>query len=411
VADPTVVDPEDAPSPLAGIRVLDCGQLIAAGMLGMLLADFGADVVKVEHPGSGDPLRSFGRRRGDRPLYWQHLARNKRSITLALNRAEGQVLFRRLLESAAPDVVIESFRPGTLERWGLGPDELGRIRPGLILARISGFGQTGPYRDRPGFGTLAESMSGFAHMTGQRGGPPTLPPIALADSVAALYGAIGVLLALRARGTGEDPVVQVVDASLLDSLFSLLGNQLIEFDQLGVVAARDGNRAPTSAPRNLYPTRDERWVAIVAPTPNVWERLVRALEQPGWAADPRFATNTDRLEHVDELDAVIAAWTAARTRDDVLAELIGAEVPVAPVADMSDLAVDPHLRARGMVVSVDEPELGSVTMPGIVPRLSRTPGSIRRPAPSKGASNEEIYAGLLGMSTEEITELRVAGVI
>jgi crotonobetainyl-CoA:carnitine CoA-transferase CaiB-like acyl-CoA transferase len=254
-------------------------------------------------------------------------------------------------------------------------------------------------------------MSGFAHMTGQREGPPTLPPIALADSVAALYGTVGVLLALRAREAGAGPTMQVVDVNLLDSLFSLLGNQLIEFDQLGVIATRDGNRAPTSAPRNLYPTREGRWVAIVAPTPNVWERLVKVIGQPAWADDPRFATNATRLEHVDELDAVIAAWTAARTRDEVLAALIEAEVPVAPVADMSDLAVDTHLRERSMVVSVHEPELGSVTMPGVVPRLSLTPGSIRRPAPSQGASNVEIYAGLLGMSTEEIAALKDSGVI
>jgi len=397
--------------PLAGIRVLDCGQLIAGGMLGMLLGDFGADVIKVEHPGPGDPLRSFGRRRGSVPLYWKHLSRNKRSITLALNREEGQALFRQLVAKVEPDVVIESFRPGTLERWGLGPDVLGAIRPGLIVARVSGFGQTGPYRERPGFGTLAESMSGFAHMTGQRDGPPTLPPIALADSIAALYGTVGVLLALRARDTPGGPPVLVVDASLLDSLFSLLGNQLIEYDQLGIIAGRDGNRAPTSAPRNLFATRDDHWVAIVAPTPNVFDRLLNAIGHPELASDPRFSSNEARLENVEALDAVIAEWAAQRSRDDILDLLVAAEVPVAPVADMAALAVDPHLLAREMVVSVDDPDLGRVRMPGIVPRLPQTPGSIRSSAPAHGSSNEEVYSTMLGLPSSEIARLKSSGTI
>jgi crotonobetainyl-CoA:carnitine CoA-transferase CaiB-like acyl-CoA transferase len=397
--------------PLTGIRVLDCGQLIAGGMLGMMLGDFGGDVIKVEHPGPGDPLRSFGRRRGDVPLYWKHLSRNKRSITLALNKEEGQALFRQLVATVQPDVIIESFRPGTLERWGLGPDALGAIRPGLILARVSGFGQTGPYRERPGFGTLAESMSGFAHMTGQRDGPPTLPPIALADSIAALYGTVGVLLALRARDTPGGLRVQVVDASLLDSLFSLLGNQLIEYDQLGIVASRDGNRAPTSAPRNLFATRDGLWVALVAPTPNVFMRLVQAIGHPELADDPRFSSNASRLENVVALDEVIADWAAQQSRDEIVDQLVAAEVPVAPVADMAMLAVDPHLVARDMVVSIDDPELSSVKMPGIVPRLSVTPGSIRSSAPTHGSSNEEVYTTMLGLPSSEIARLKSSGTI
>jgi formyl-CoA transferase len=406
---PLQTDPH--PGALAGIHVLDCGQLIAGGMVGMLLADFGADVIKIEHPVDGDPLRSFGRRRGTSPLYWRFLARNKRSITLALNTPDGQRVFRRLVAATSADIVIESFRPGTMERWGLGQEVLEDIRAGLILVRLSGYGQTGPYRARPGFGTLAEAMSGFAEMTGQADGPPTLPPIALADSVAALYATVGVLVALRARDGAVGVHGQTVDASLLDSLFSLLGNQLIEYDQLGIVARRDGNRAPTSAPRNLYRTADGRWVAIAAPTRNVFERLMRTLARPDLVEDPRFATNEARLANVDAIDEVVAAWVSTRERPAVLRLLVNAEVPVAPVADMAELADDPHLVERGTIASVADQELGVVRMPGVVPRLTASPGTIRRPAPDHGAANEEVYRGILGMSASELAALRGAKII
>jgi crotonobetainyl-CoA:carnitine CoA-transferase CaiB-like acyl-CoA transferase len=396
---------------LAGLTVIDAGQLIAGPMIGMILGDFGADVIKIEHPKGGDPLRTFGKMRGTAPLYWRFLSRNKRSVNLALNSAPGQDLFRRLISETQPDVMIESFRPGTLERWGLGYEHLRELDPGLILVRVSGFGQTGPYRERPGFGTLAEAMSGFAHMTGEADGPPTLPPIPLADSVAALYGTIGALLALRVRDGSADGRGQVVDASLLESLFTLLGNQLVEFDQLGVVAQRNGNRAPTSAPRNLYPTADGSWVAIAAPTRNVVERLFRLIDRPELIDDVRFVSNEARLSHVEALDEIVVAWTSGRTRDDALRALVGAEVPAAPVADMADLADDPHLVERGAVTAVDDPELGRVRMPGIAPRLSQSPGSIRRSAPEQGSANDEIYRGRLGLTAAELASLRDSGVI
>ena len=399
------------PMPLSGVTVIDCGQLIAGPMIAMLLADFGADVIKVENPAGGDPLRSFGKRRGSVPLYWKYLSRNKRSITLALNRPEGQALFRRVVSAVQPDVIIESFRPGTLERWGIGSDCLSELAPGVILVRVSGFGQAGPYRDRPGFGTLAEAMSGFAHMTGQPDGPPTLPPIPLADCVAALYATVGVLLALRVREVSPDGLGQVVDAALFESLFALLGYQLIEYDQLGLVARRNGNRAPTSAPRNLYPTADGLWVAVAASTQSIAERLFAAIGQKHLIDDPRFATNEARLEHVDEVDAIVTAWTSQRTRDEALADLIAAEVAAAPVADMADLACDPHLVARGAIATVDDPDLGTVRMPGVLPQLSRTPGAIRRPAPSQGDANHDVYTGILGVAEPELRELRDAGVI
>ncbi len=396
---------------LGGLTVIDCGQLIAGPMIGMMLGDFGADVIKIEHPKGGDPLRTFGRKRGTAPLYWRYLARNKRSVNLALNTSAGQELFCRLIAATQADVVIESFRPGTLERWGLGYERLRELSPGVILVRVSGFGQTGPYRQRPGFGTLAEAMSGFAHMTGHPDGPPTLPPIPLADSVAALYAATGVLLALRVRDASKERRGQVIDASLLESLFSLMGNQLIEFDQLGLVAQRDGNRAPTSAPRNLYPTADGTWVAIAAPTKNVVERLFRLIGRPELVRDPRFSTNEARLANVAALDTIISGWTSQRSRENALDALVGAEVPAANVATMAELAVDPHLLERGAVTVVDDPELGQVRMPGIVPRLSETPGSIRRPAPAQGSADDEIYRGLLGLSDIELAGLREAEVI
>jgi formyl-CoA transferase len=375
----------------------------------MVLGDFGADVIKVEHPAGGDPLRDFGRKRNGVPLFWQQLARNKRSVTLALNKPSGQDLFRRLIRTTQADVVIETFRPGTFEKWGLGYDQLAAERPGLVLVRISGFGQTGPYRERPGFGTLAEAMSGFSDLTGQPDGPPTLPPIALADSVAALYAAFGLMVALRERdrsGRGQE-----VDVSLLESLFSLHGNQLLEYDQLGHVAKRIGSRALTSAPRNLYPTSDGKYVAVAAATQVVVERLAKAIGQPELVADPRFATNDDRLEHVEELDEVVSAWMIGHSRDEAMRILVEAEVPAAPVLNMEDLAGDPHLRERDAIVEVETDELGPVRMPGIFPRLGLTPGAIRRSSPQKGAANDEVYRELLQLDQDEMEQLRNEGVI
>ena len=397
--------------PLSGLTVIDCGQLVAGPMIGMILADFGADVIKVENPAGGDPLRTFGAPRDGIPLYWKFLSRNKRSLNLALNTPAGQDLFVRLVEKTQADVVIEAFRPGTMERWGLGYDQLRQVDPGLILVRVSGFGQTGPYRGRPGFGTLSEAMSGFAHMTGQPDGPPTLPPIALADSVTALYAASGVLLALRVRDASEDGRGQMIDASLLESLFSFLGNQLVEYDQLGVVAQRIGNRAPTSAPRNLYPTADGKWIAISGTTQSVVRRLFDLMGRPGLLLDPRFSTPRARVVNVESLDEIVAAWLAQRTRDDALALLVDAEVPAAPVSDMADLAEDPHLLERKAIVSVDDADLGPIRMPAVLPRLTDTPGTIRHAGPRQGNANEDVYQGLLGLSASDVAQLHADGVL
>ncbi|MPZ74647.1 MAG: CoA transferase [Nitriliruptorales bacterium] len=397
--------------PLTGVTVIDCSQLVAGPMVGMLLADFGADVIKIEHPATGDPLRAFGKSRNGVGLYSKFLHRNKRPVNLALNRPAGQDLFVRLLETTRADVVIEAFRPGTLERWNLGYDRLAAANPGVVVVRISGFGQTGPYRDRPGFGTLAEAMSGFAHMTGQPDGPPTLPPIPLADSIAALYSALGVVLALRARDASPDGRGQVVDTALLEGLFSFHGNQLLEFDQLGEIAQRHGNRAPTSSPRNLYRTADDRWVAIAGSADSVAGRLFTAMGRTDLNEHPHFVNNTARLAHADEVDEVVAQWVAGIKRDDLLALLVAAHVPVAPVADMADLSDDPHLAARGAIAEVPDDELGPLRMPGVLPRLSHTPGVIRHAGSPQGSATAEIYGGLLGLDESEIARLRADGIV
>ena len=397
--------------PLSGITVIDCSQLVAGPFVGMLLADFGANVIKVEHPKTGDPLRNFGKAKDGIGLFAKYLHRNKQPINLALNRPAGQELFLRLVATTQADVVIEAFRPGTLERWNIGYDKLSEANPGVVLVRISGFGQTGPYRDRPGFGTLAEAMSGFAHMTGQPDGPPTLPPIPLADSVGALYSTIGTLLALRARDASPDGRGQVVDTSLLEGLFSFHGNQMIEFDQLGHIAQRHGNRAPTSSPRNLYRTADDRWVAIAGSADSVATRLFVAMGRPELNEHPHFHNNMARLANPDEVDQVVAHWVAGMKRDELMALLVAAEVPVAPVADMADLSEDPHLAARGAIAQVADDELGTIRMPEVLPRLSATPGRIRHAGQPQASGNDDIYRGLLGLADDEVEALRTDGII
>jgi len=379
-------------------------------MVATLLADFGADVIKVENPSGGDQMRFFGRLKNGRPLHWQLMGRNKRSITLALSNPDGQALFLKLVEATKADVVIESFRPGTFERWGLTYDRLRAANKGVCFVRVSGFGQSGPYRDRPGFGTLAEAMSGFANAVGPAGGPPTLPPFPLADSVAALYAAYGVMVALYHRDLHKGGTGQLLDISLLEPLFSLLGPHMVEFDQLGVVATRNGNRTG-SAPRNTYPTKDNRWIAIAASTQKIAERLFNVMGQPELIDDPRFSTNPNRVLNVEELDRIVAAWVAERTQDEVTDLLMEAEVAVAPILDMADLAEDPQLRHRGAIATVDDPDLGPVRMPNVLPALSATPGSIRRSAPRLGEHNWEIYHDVLRLSEDEIETLKASGTI
>lgn len=392
--------------PLEGIRVVEAATLFAAPLAGMLLGDYGADVVKIEHPRRPDPARSHGPSKDGAGLWFKALARNKRLVTLDLSQPAGRDLFLTLAERA--DVVLENFRPGTLERWGLGPDELAAVNPRLVLARVSGFGQTGPYASRPGFGTLAEALSGFAALNGEPDGPPLLPPLALADGVAALATAFAIMVALRARGqTGQG---QVIDTSLVEPLMTLLGPQVTAFDLLGELQPRTGNRSSHNAPRNVYRTADGSWVAVSASATSIAERVLRLVGRADLTEQPWFATGSGRVVHVDEIDGAVAAWIAARPRDEVLAAFEAAEAAIAPVYDARDILADPQLAALGAIVSVADEELGAVKMTNVISRLSATPGEIRRTGGLHGADTAEVL-GELGVSADELARLRQDGVV
>jgi crotonobetainyl-CoA:carnitine CoA-transferase CaiB-like acyl-CoA transferase len=392
--------------PLEGIRVVEAATLFAAPIAGMLLGDYGADVIKIEHPRRPDPARGHGPSKDDIGLWFKTLGRNKRLVTLDLSQPDGRDLFLRLAERS--DVVLENFRPGTLERWGLGWDELSAVNPRLVLARVSGFGQTGPYAGRPGFGTLAEAMSGFAALNGEPDGPPLLPPLALADGVAALATAFAIMVALRAREeTGRG---QVVDTSLVEPLLTLLGPQVTAYDLLGELQPRTGNRSSHNAPRNVYRTSDDAWVAVSASATSIAERVMRLVGRDDLAAQPWFATGAGRAAHVEEIDAAVAGWIAERTRDEVLAAFEAAEAAIAPIYNAHDLLADPQLAAVDAFVSIDDDELGPITMTNMISRLSDTPGGIERTGAAHGADTAAVLAEV-GVDDVELERLRAAGVV
>ena len=374
--------------PLDGIRVLDLSRLVAGNMLSLQLADFGAEVIKLE-PERGDPLRHWNER--GIPAYWKVYGRNKKSVRLELRTEQGRQRFTKLLETA--QVVIESFRPGVMEAAGFGPEEIRAINPKIVMVRVSGWGQTGPYRDRPGFGSLVEAISGFAAKNGFDDKPPALPNMALADMVAGLSGAFAVMVALREaeRPGGEG---QVIDLSLLEPLHSILGPDAVLYRLTGKVPPRSGNRASITAPRNIYRTKDDGWVALSASTQDMAQRLFRAIGRADMIDDPRFRTNSDRLDHVDEVDAVIQDFIGQRTLAENLAFFEAAEVTVGPVYDPPGFMADPHVIGRGVLVEMPDADMGSVPMHGVVPRLSRTPGAIRRGAPKLGADEAEVFGGI-----------------
>jgi crotonobetainyl-CoA:carnitine CoA-transferase CaiB-like acyl-CoA transferase len=370
----------------------------------MLLADYGADVIKLEHPARVDPARGHGPSKDGEGLWFKALARNKRLATLDLSKPGGRALFLQLSERS--DVVLENFRPGTLERWGLGPDELWAVNPRLVVARVTGFGQTGPYARRAGFGTLAEAMSGFAALNGEPGRPPLLPPFALADGVAALATAFAILVALRAREqTGRG---QVVDTSLIEPLMTLLGPQLTAYDLLGELQPRTGNRSTHNAPRNVYRTADDRWVAVSASAGSIAERVMKLVGRSELAEQSWFATGSGRAAH-PEVDEAVAAWIAGRRRDEVLAAFEQAEAAIAPIYDARDVLADPQLAALGSIATVDDP-LGALKMPNVVSRLSDTPGEIRHAGRAHGADTAAIFAEL-GVGEDELERLRGEGVV
>ena len=392
--------------PLEGIRVVEAATLFAAPLAGMLLGDYGAEVIKIEHPQRPDPARGHGPSKDGAGLWFKALARNKRLVTLDLSKREGAELFLRL--GAGSDVVLENFRPGTLERWGLGWEELSAVNPRLVLARVSGFGQTGPYASRPGFGTLAEAMSGFAALNGEPEGPPLLPPLALADGVAGLATAIGVLAALRARElTGRG---QVVDTSLVEPLLTLLGPQVTAYDLLGELQPRTGNRSSHNAPRNVYRTADGSWVAVSASATSIAARVLRLVGRPDLLEEPWFATGSGRVAHVDEIDAAVSAWIGERSRDEVVAAFEASEAAIAPVYDARDILADPQLAAIDAIATVDDEELGPIRMPNVIARLSDTAGEIRHAGGRPGADTDAVL-GELGLGREELARLREAGVV
>jgi crotonobetainyl-CoA:carnitine CoA-transferase CaiB-like acyl-CoA transferase len=392
---------------LAGITVVDVSTLFAGPLAATILGDFGADVIKIEHPAKGDPSRGHGPAKNGVPLWWTLLGRNKRCVTLNLSRPAGADLLKRLLAGA--DVLIENFRPGTLERWGLGPDVLLELNPRLVIARVTAFGQFGPYASRPGFGTLAEAMSGFAAITGEPDGPPTLPPFGLADGIAAIAAAQAVTTALLARHTTG--AGQVIDLAIIEPILTLLGMQPMVYDQLGTVQGRTGNRSVNNAPRNTYRSRDGKWLAVSTSAQAVAERVLRLVGHPEVLDEPWFAAGATRAQHADLLDGYVGDWIAARDAADVIAAFEAAEAAIAPIHDIADVFTDPQYAALGTLRAVEDPVLGPVRMQNVLYRLSATPGDIKWTGPALGAHNDEIYRDRLGLTTDDLDELHADGVV
>jgi succinyl-CoA--D-citramalate CoA-transferase len=382
--------------------------MIAGPFATTLLADMGADVIKIERTGGGDPLRHWPPMRDNISLWWKVTNRNKRIVSLNLKSESGAALFRGL--TAQADVLVENFRPGTLERWGLGPELLRRDNPALIVVRVSGFGQTGPYSSRPGFGTVAEAMSGLAWFTGFPDKPPTLPAYPMADTMAGCFGALGALAALadRSQGSGEG---QVVDVSLYEPLFRLIEGQTIAYDQLGIVKQRQGNRPEEDSPRNAFETRDEAWIALSAPSDSSFARLVACMGREDLLDDPSFQTNSSRIEHGDDLDAIIADWVKARSVDEVLGAFAGSDVAAARIYNIADIFNDPHYLARGSITTVDDEDFGPIRMQAVVPRFSREEGEVTRAGAAMGADNVDVFSRAFGLNSRDLEQLRSDDVI
>ncbi len=394
--------------PLGDVRVIELGQLLAGPFCGQLLGDFGAEVIKVEDPGRGDPMRQWGREKPyGRSLWWPVVARNKKSVTCDLRTSAGQDLVRRLVERA--DVLLENFRPGTLERWGMSPDELHAINPRLIITRVTGFGQTGPYAPRAGYGSIGEAMGGIRHVTGDPDRPPSRAGISLGDSLAAVHACVGTLVALHERtrsGKG-----QVVDSAIYEAVLAMMESMLPEWQQSSYQRERTGPVLPNVSPSNVYPTMDGDSVLIAANQDSVFTRLAKVMDRPELAADDRYATHSARGEHMAELDEIIAAWTAGIDADDLLARLNEGGVPAGRIYRAEDMFADPHFAAREAIVRVPHPDFGELAMQNVVPKLSATPGSVRSVGPALGQHNEEVYRGLLGLTDADLARLSGDGVI
>jgi crotonobetainyl-CoA:carnitine CoA-transferase CaiB-like acyl-CoA transferase len=393
--------------PLSGVRVVDVSTILAGPMCCQILGDFGADVIKIEHPTKGDGLRGHGPSKDGVPLWWKEVARNKKAVGLNVGDPRGADLLRRLLDGA--DVLVENFRPGTLERWGLDPVALLERNPGLVVARISGFGQSGPYARRAGFGTLAEAMSGFAHLTGFPETPPTLPAFGLADSICAVAASSAITMALYHRDA-RGGAGQILDLSILEPIMAAVGPGPTFYDQLGLVEQRIGNRSTHNAPRNTYRTSDGRWVAMSTSALSIAERVMRLVGHPEVIDEPWFVTGHGRAAHVEELDAMVGDWIVARSRDEVIAAFEAAGAAIAPVYDAAELSADPQVQALDMLTTVDDDDLGPMRMHNVMWRMSATPGSIRHTGRPLGADTNAVL-GELGVNAVEVAELRAAGVV
>ncbi len=399
-------DPIKKTKLLAGVRVVDAATLVAGPFAATIMADFGADVIKIEHP-TGDPVRLHGHSKKGVPLTWKVISRNKRAITLNLSKPEGQELLLALLAKA--DVFVENFRPGTLEGWNLGWERLHAHNPKLVLLRMTGFGQFGPYANRPGFGTLAESMSGFAHITGQPDGPPTLPAFPLADGTAGLAGAAAVMMVLYHRDLGGGQG-QMIDVALIEPLLRILGAQPSVFDQLGIIQGRTGNRSANNAPRDTYRTSDGRWVAISTSALSVAERVMQLVNHPEVIKEPWFKSGAERAKHSDLLNGMVSDWIGAHPYEEVVKAFEEAEAAVAPIYDISDIMRDPQYQALRSIISLPDEDLGQIQMQNVLFRLSDTPGEVRWGGRRLGQDNEAVY-GELGLQPERLAELRAQGVI
>jgi formyl-CoA transferase len=388
--------------PLQGVKVLELGTLIAGPFCGKTLADFGAEVIKVEPPGEGDPLRRWRRMRNGVSLWWHVQSRNKKSITLDLRQPDGQAIARRLAREC--HIVIENFRPGALERWNLGWDALSRENPKLVLVRISGYGQTGPYRERPGFAAIGEAMGGMRYITGFADRPPVRPNLSVGDTLASLHAVIGALLALHS-GKG-----QVVDVALYESVFNVTESLLPEYDADGVVRERSGSTLPGIAPSNLYPCSDGSYVLIAGNADALYRRLMSAIEREDLRDDPALARNDGRAAQMERIDEAIAAWTSRRTQEEVLRAMEKAEVPAGRIYTAADIAADPHYAARGMIQEVIAGDGEPLKVPGVIPKLSATPGAIRSPAPRLGEHTDELLRRI-DYSAADIAALRERKII
>ncbi len=401
---------DSAKLPLEGVRVLELGQLIAGPFTGFQLAGFGAEVIKVEPPGTGDPMRIWRKLDGGTSLWWYSLSRNKKSITLDLRAPEGRELIRALVRGGV-DVLVENFRPGRMEQWGLGFEELRALNPRLVMTRISGYGQTGPYARRPGFASVAEGIGGLRYVTGEPGRPPVRAGISLGDTLAGLHAAFGTLVAIYQRDAGGTGRGQLVDAAIYESVFNMMESLLPEYDRLGHVRERSGAKLEGIVPSSTYVCRDGRYVIIGGNGDSIFRRLMGAIGRDDLARDPRLAHNPGRVEHEAEIDAAIEGWTGARSLPEVLEALEKAEVPAGPILSIADIAEDPQYRARAMFETVRTPDGRPLRVPRVVPLLGDTPAETRWVGPALGAHNEEIYGGLLGLGADEIERLRAAGTI